>query len=157
MKIRNSILAVIIIAIVFAFAGCTNKNATSVRLNEPDKINMYLDGKQKQVIKNGSDYDRTLFDRVNFLVNIRMPQNFSAMKGEISDKDIKDFKGYAVEFVYDKVQTTTIDNRRVKFNEVVFPLGERWRNMAFIKTKENFYEGVGIKENLDYLVKASVK
>lgn len=157
MKIRNSILTVIIIVIVFTFAGCTNKKAISVSLNTPDKINMYADGKQNQITKNGSDYDKTIFDRINLLVNVRMPKDFSAMEGGISDNDIKDFKGYAVEFVYDKVQTTTIDNRKVKFNEIIFPLGEKWHNTAFIKTTDNFYNGVGIKEDLDYLVKAAVK
>lgn len=157
MKLKDFILTISIIVIIFAFAGCANKNATSISLNAPDKINMYADGKQKQVTKNGSDYDKTLFDKVTFLVNVRIPQNFSVMKGEISDKDMKDFKGYAVEFIYDKVQTTTIDNKEVKFSEVIFPLGEKWQNTAFIKTTDNFYEGVGIKGNLDYLVKTSVK
>lgn len=157
MKIKNSILMVIIIVIVCAFAGCSNKNAATVNLNAPDKINMHANGKQKQVTKNGSDYDKTLFERVNFLVNARMPQKFSAMKGEISDKDIKEFKEYAVEFIYDKVQTATIDSRDIKFNEIIFPLGERWQNTAFIKITDNFYEGVQIKENLNYLVKVSVK
>jgi hypothetical protein len=157
MKLKNLILTISVIVIVLAFAGCANKKATSISLNAPDKINMYADGKQKQVAKKGSDYEKTLFDRVTFLVNVRMPQSFSAMKGEISDKDIKDFKGYAVEFIYDKVQTTTIDNKEVKFSEVVFPLGEKLQNTAFIKTTDNFYVGVGIKENLDYLVKTSVK
>ncbi len=155
MKIKNLILTVIIIIVVFAV--CAKKNTTSVSLNTPDKINMYADGKQKQVTKSGSDYDKTLFNRVIALVNIRMPQNFSAMKSEISEKDIKEFKGYAVEFVYDKMQTTTIDNKEVKFNEVIFPLGERWQYTAFIKIKDNFYTGVGINANLDYLVKAEVK
>ncbi|MDF2884640.1 MAG: hypothetical protein K0R54_5209, partial [Clostridiaceae bacterium] len=114
-------------------------------------------GKQKQLTKNGSEYDQTLFQRINVLVNIRIPQEFSTMKVEISDNDIKEFKGYAVEFVYNKIQTIAIDNKKVQFTEVVFPLSEKWQNIAFIKMKDNFYTGVGLKENLDYLVKTSFK
>ncbi len=140
-----------------AFSGCNNKNTSSISLNQLDKINMYVNGKQKQLTKNGSDHDKAIFDRINVLVNIRIPEEFSTMKGEISDKDIKEFKEYAVEFVYNNAQTVVIDNKKVKFTEVVFPLSEKWQNTAFIKTKDNFYTGVGLKENLDSLVKASVK
>lgn len=157
MKIKSLILTIIIVGIVFTFSNCANKNVTSISLNIPDKINMYADGKQKQITKSGSEFDKTLLNRVTDLVNVRMPQNFSAMKSEISDTDIKEFKEYAVEFLYDKVQTTTVDNREVKFYEVVFPLGERWQNTALIKTTNNIYEGVGIKEDLNYLVKAAIK
>lgn len=118
---------------------------------------MYVDGKQNQLIKNGNEHNKTIFDRINVLVNIRIPQEFSTMKGKISDNDVKEFKRYSVEFIYNKVQTVTIDNKKVQFTEVVFPLSEKWQNKAFIKNKDNIYIGVGIKENLDYLVKTSFK
>jgi hypothetical protein len=155
MKIKNLVSAIMLFVIIFAFLSCKSKNISSISLNQPDKINMYVNGKQKQITKNGSEYDQTLFQRINVLVNIRIPQEFSTMKVEISDNDIKEFKGYAVEFVYNKIQTIAIDNKKVQFTEVVFPLSEKWQNTAFIKTKDNSYMGVGLKENLDYLVKTS--
>ncbi|QAT40952.1 hypothetical protein [Clostridium sp. JN-9] len=157
MKIKSLVLVIILFVGTLAFSGCKNKNISSINLNQPDKINMYVSGKQKQLTRNGSDHDKAIFDRINVLVNIRIPEELSAMKGEISDNDIKEFKGYAVEFVYKNVQTVVIDNKKVQFTEVVFPLSEKWQNTAFIKAKDNFYTGVGLKENLDSLVKASVK
>ncbi|KZL90415.1 hypothetical protein [Clostridium magnum] len=67
---------------------------------------------------------------------------------------------YAVEFVYDKPQRLTISNgnkKQVQFTEIILPLSERWQNIAFVKIKDNFYTPIGLNENLDYLVKASVK
>lgn len=156
MKPRNFILTIMMIVMIFTFAGCKNKNTSSDKLNPPDKINMYADGEQKQITKKGDKFDQTLFDRINVLIDIRLPQELSTMNGVISDSDVKEFKGYAVEFVYNEMQTVTIDNKKVQFTEIVFPLSEKWQNSAFIRTKDNIYTGVGLKENLDYLVKASM-
>lgn len=157
MKGKKVILIFLIISVIFTLTNCKNKSSTAMGLNSPDIINMYADGKQEQITKKGDKYEQTLFDRINVLINIRMPQEFSAMLGIISDDDIKEFKGYEVEFVYNKVQTVTIDNVKEEFTEVVFPLSEKWENTAFIKTNDNSYKGVGLKENLDHLVKAAVK
>lgn len=158
MKIKNPILIILLFVTIFALSGCKiNNSIPSINLNQPDKINMYVDGKQNQLTKNGNEHNKTIFDRINVLVNIRIPQEFSTMKGKISDNDVKEFKRYSVEFIYNKVQTVTIDNKKVQFTEVVFPLSEKWQNKAFIKNKDNIYIGVGIKENLDYLVKTSFK
>jgi hypothetical protein len=159
-KIQKSISIILLMSITFAFSGCTNKKNMNNILNTPDKINIYADGKQKQITKSGDKYDQTLFDRINVLVNVKIPQGLYTVKSPISEKDIKEVKGYAVEFVYDKSQTVTINNGnkvQVQFTEIIFPLSERWENTAFIKTKDNFYTSVGLKENLDYLVKLSVK
>lgn len=160
MKIKKFISIILVVAIVFTFSGCKNKSVSGISLNAPDKINMYANGGQKQITKAGDKYDQTLFDRINVLVNIRMPQEFSIMEGIISENDIEEAKRYAVEFVYDKTQTVTIYNgnkEKVEFTEILFPLSGVHENIAFIKTKDNHYIGVGLKENLDYLVKASVK
>lgn len=45
----------------------------------------------------------------------------------------------------------------ILFTEILFPLSEKWQNTAFVKTKENSYTPIGLNENLDYLVKLSVK
>lgn len=160
MRIKKLLSVVMIFILILTFSGCKNKSASSISLNTPDKINMYVDGKQKQITKSGDKYDQALFDRINALISIRMPQEFSTMEGAISENDIKEAKGYSVEFVYDKAQTVTINNgnkEKVQFLEIIFPLSEKWQNIAFIKTKDNFYSPVGLKENLDYLVKASMK
>lgn len=160
MKSRNSILVIMIILMIFTFAGCKNKNTSSVRLNSPDKINMYADGKQKQISKSGDGYEQTLFERIKSLIDIRIPSELSVAQSVYTENDIKDIKAYSVEFVYDKPQTVTIDNgnkAQVKFTNIYFPLGGKWQNTAFIMIKDNQYTIVGLKENLDYLVKASVK
>lgn len=155
MKFRNAIIGIVIILMIFTLMGCKNKNSSSVSLNSPDKINLYVDGNQKQVTKNGDKLNQTLFHRINALINIRMPQQFSAMLGIITQNDINEAKKNSVEFVYDKSQTVTIDNNKVQFTEIFFPLGDKWQNEAFIMTNGTLCNIVGIKENLDYLVKAS--
>lgn len=160
MKIKESILIILVAAIVFIFLGCTNNSVSGISLNAPDKINIYANGGQKQITKIGDKYDQTLFNRINVLVNIRLPKEFSIMQGIISQKDIEEAKKYAVEFVYDKTQMVTIDNgnkEKIQFTEILFPLNGTRKNIAFLKTKDNNYIGVGLKENLDYLVKASVR
>lgn len=82
MKIRNWSLLFIVVSIVFAFTGC--KRTSSVSLNVPDKINMYADSKQRQIAKNGSEYEETLFNRINALTNIRLPRELGIVKSEIS-------------------------------------------------------------------------
>jgi hypothetical protein len=89
-----------------------------------------------------------------------MPQELETMKGPISETDIKEAKGYAVEFIYDKPQIITINignKEQFQFTEIIFPLSGKWENTAFIKTKDNIYTPVGLKENLDYLIKSSFK
>lgn len=146
-------------AMIFVFPGCMNKRNLNSSLNAPNKINMYVNGKQKQITKSGDKYDQTLFNKINVLVNIRMPQELATAKFAVSENDIKDVKGYAVELVYDKPQTLNMNNgnKQMQFTEIIFPLSEKWENIAFVKTKENFYTPVGLNENLDYLVKSSVK
>lgn len=160
MKTGKWILIIMVVAIVFAFGGCESKSISSVSLNPPDKINIYADGKQKQITKSGDKYDQAIFDRVNFLVNIRIPKELATVKSETSENDIREAKGYAVEFVYDKPQRLTISNgnkKQVQFTEIILPLSERWQNIAFVKIKDNLYTPIGLNENLDYLVKASAK
>lgn len=159
MKTKNLILIFLLIAINFSFLGCNNKKVPSATLNTPSKINLFVNGKQKQITEGGSEFDKALFDRINTLINIRIPKEFSAMEGVMSEKDIKEVKVYAVEFIYDKLQTVTINNGnrvKVEYSEIIFPLSEKWQNTAFIVTKDNSYIPVGLKENLDHLVKASV-
>lgn len=155
MKFRNAILDIMIILMIFTLVGCKNKKIPSVSLNSPDEINLYVDGKQKQVTKDGDKFDQTLFDRINALINIRMPQQFDAILGIITDNDIKEAKKNSVEFVYDKSQTVEIDNNKVKFTEIFFPLSDKWQNEAFILEKGKILNVVGIEENLDYFVKSS--
>lgn len=146
MKSRNVIIGIMIILMIFALVGCKNKNTSSVSLNPPDKINLYVDGKQRQVTKNVDKFDQTLFDRINVLINIRMPQQFFAMLGITSENDIKEAKGTSVEFVYDKAQTVAIDNNKVQFTEIFFPLGDKWQNEAFIMENGKLLNIVGIKQ-----------
>ncbi|MGH4118266.1 hypothetical protein [Clostridium sp.] len=160
MKIKKSIPIILLVTIVFTFSGCKNNDNLGSGLNTPNKINMYVDGKQKQITESGDKYDQTLFNRINTLVNIKMPQELSIVKSEISENDINDVKRYAVEFIFDKTQTININNgnkEQVEFIEIMFPLSEKWENVAFIKTNKNIYTPVGLKENLDYLVKALYK
>lgn len=159
LKIKKLLSIVMIFVIIMTFSGCMNKSTPSISLKSPDKINMYADGKHKQITKSGDKFDRTLFDRINVLINIRMPQEFSTALSVISENDITDAKKNAVEFIYDKPQITTINNgksEKVQFSEIIFPLSGDWQNTAFIKTKDNSYIPVDLKENLDYLVKASM-
>lgn len=160
MKIRKSVIIILIVTIILSFFWYQNKYNYSINLKTPNKINLYVDGKQKQITKSGDKYDQTFFDRINVLVNIRMPQEFSPMKGPVSESDIKEVKGYAVEFVYDKTQTVAINNGnmgKIQFTEIIFPLSEKWQNIALIRGKNNSYTPVVLKENLDYLVKSSFK
>lgn len=175
MKFRKQIVTVLLIATIFTISGCKNKdkdtlssdlknseqtNAINNLLKTPNKINMYADGKQKQITKSGDMYEQTLFERIKFLIDIKIPPEFSVSKGIYTETDIKDVKAYSVEFVYDKPQTVTINNgnkTQVEFTNIYFPLGDKWQNTAFIMTKDNQYTLVGLKENLDYLIKASVK
>ncbi|MBZ9626235.1 hypothetical protein G9F71_025865 [Clostridium sp. FP2] len=160
MKMKKSIPIILLVAIVFTFSGCKDNDNLGSGLNTPNKINMYVDGKQKQITKSGDKYDQTLFDRINVLVNIKIPKELSLVKSEISENDIKEVKGYAVEFVYDKPQAVTINNGnevQVKFTKIIFSLSKKWGNIAFIQTKDNSYIPIGLNENLDYLVKSSVK
>ncbi|MBU3130433.1 leucine-rich repeat domain-containing protein [Clostridium tagluense] len=46
MKIKKSILAIMILTIVFAFVGCKDKENLNSSLNTPNKINIYAEGKQ---------------------------------------------------------------------------------------------------------------
>jgi hypothetical protein len=140
---------------IFALVGYKNKNTSSVSLNSPDKINLHVDGKQKQITKNGDKFDQTLFDRIKVLINIRMPQQFSAALCITTQDDIKEAKENSVEFVYDKAQTVAINNNKVQFTEIFFPLSDKWKNAAFIMENGKLRNIVGIKENLDYLVKVS--
>lgn len=71
-----------------------------------------------------------------------------------------DARGLSVEFIYDKTQTAEINNgsnKKIQFTEIIFPLGGKWENTAFIKIEDNSYIPVGLNENLDDLVKLSVE
>lgn len=157
-RTRKFIVFILMFVMIFALQGCKDKFSGS--LGVPDKINVYVDGKQKQILKNGDKFDHILFARINELIDIRIPKDLSTLKTVISDNDITEVKGFAVEFIYNKPQSININNgqkEEVEFTEVFFPLTERWQNAAFIKQNDNTYIPVGLRENLDYLVKAAVK
>lgn len=59
--------------------------------------------------------------------------------------------------IYNRKRINYGSKERIEFTEVVFPLIEKWQNTAFIKKKDNAYVPVGLRENLDYLVKAAIK
>lgn len=175
MRLKKTMAAILVVAAVLTLGGCKSRDKealnTSLKdseknsavnnlLKTPDKINMNADGKQKQLSKSGDAFEQTLFDRIKFLIDVRLPSELSVMQGAYSDNDIKEVKSFSVEFIYDKPQTITINNgnkTEIEFTSIYFPLGTKWQNTAFIKTKSNYYTPVGIKENLDYLIKASVK
>jgi predicted small lipoprotein YifL len=158
MHVKKYIAIILILVLLFTLAGCKDKFSGSLSI--PDKINIYSDGKQKQISKNGDKFDRTLFNRINELVDIKIPKDLSTLKCIISDNDLKEVKGFAVEFIYSRPQSVTINygkKEKIEFTEIVFPLTEKWQNAAFIKKKDSTYVPVGLRENLDYLVKAAIK
>lgn len=157
MQIKKTVSIILLLVMIFSLSGCREKFSSS--LNTPDKINIYTEGKQKQITKNGDEFEQILFDRITELVNIKVPKDWSAIKSTISDNDLKEVKAHAVEFIYNKPQSTTINygkKEKIEFTEVVFPLSEKWENTAFIKKEDNTYVPVGVRENLDYLVKDSI-
>jgi len=153
---KKSISIILLLVVVFALSGCGDKYSGS--LNPPDKINLYVNGNHKQITKNGEEVDQTLFNRINELVEVRIPKDFSTIQSALTDNDIKEVKGYAVEFIYNKPQSITIEygeKKKIEFTEIVFPLTDKWQNIAFIKEKDS-YTPIGLRENLDHLVKASL-
>jgi hypothetical protein len=122
----------------------------------PEKININLNGKQKQITKSSNNYDQALFNKINILVN-KVLQNLHTTQSAISENDVKEAKEYGVELVYDKLQTATIgigsgEEKQIKFTEIVFPLSERWQKVAFFKIEDNFYVPIGLNEDLEYLI-----
>lgn len=167
MQVKRLTVLILLMVLVFVLSGCTQKYSSSSdtqdqfsgKLNIPDKIIIYAEGKQKQITKNSDKFEQVLFDRINQLVEIRIPKHFSTARCEISDADLKEVHSYAVEFVYNKPQNTTINNgkaEKIEFTEILFPLSKKWENITFIKQKDNYAIPVGLHENLDYLVKASI-
>lgn len=64
--------------------------------------------------------------------------------------------------VYDKPQTATVaigsgGENQIKFTEIIFPLSERWKKVAFFKIEDNFYVPIGLNDDLDYLIESSAK
>lgn len=158
MRVKKFISIALFIIAMLVFSGCKDKFSGS--LNIPDKINICAEGKEKQIVKDGDKFDQALFHRINELVQIRIPKELSVLEGEFSDKDLKEANVYAVEFIYSKPQSIVINyvrKEKIEFKEIVFPLTERWQNTAFIRKIDNSYVPVGLRENLDYLVKASIK
>lgn len=103
-KLRKSIASILLVVMVFVFSGCSNKDKETLNsdlknagqintinnlLKTPDTINMYVDGKQKQVRKNGDKYEQTLFERINFLIDIRIPSEFFVLLGHIQGMILK--------------------------------------------------------------------
>lgn len=167
MQLKKILPIVLLIVLIFTLSACNGKFSRGVNtsdtfssnLNTPDKINIYAEGKVKQITKNGDKFEQVLFDRINELVNIKIPKDFSTALLSLSDRDLKEIKSYTVEFIYNKPQSTTIDygkKEMIQFTEIIFPLTEKWENTALIKKKNNTYIPVGLRENLDYLVRSSI-
>jgi hypothetical protein len=164
LKIKHSILAIITIVIVFSLVGCVNSSTPNVSgntlFNTPDKINLYVNGKQKLIVKNSDKTEQALFDRINALIDIKIPKELFVVKSAFSEDDIKEAKEYSVEFIYSSIQTQNISNEnevQIQFTKVYFPLDEKWENIALIEMNDGSYIPIELMEDLDTFVKAAVQ
>jgi hypothetical protein len=159
LKLLTSII--LLIAIAFTFTVYKNKKDSYSSLSTPDRINIYADGRQKQIIRSDKN-DQVLFNIIYNSVEVKSKGGLSGMLGFYTGNDIKEIKGYGIEFVYNKPQTITVKSgkQQIQFTEVNFPLSERWKNSVFFKGVDNFYHPMGpitLDNNLDALIKSSVE
>lgn len=155
---KRIILSLLIIAIMIGFTCCSFK--TRANLYQPDKIIMYSNDKQKDLIRNKDQYSKILYDRIFELTKTRMPETLSTIKMPVSDKNIKEAKRNAVEFIYNKPRYIIVDNgnkTKIEYNQMIFPLNQQYQNITFIKQTDGYYTPVGLMENLDHLVEAAMR
>lgn len=111
-SMKRKMAVLIIIVALLLIVGIYKYNSSGRwqdGLKTPDKINLYLDEKQAQLIK-GSDHNtEKLFNKITQLIQFYMP-DIVGIDNPISDSEAKEMKKYSIEYVYDKTQSIPVNN-----------------------------------------------
>lgn len=88
-----------------------NLNNESNTLKTPSKINLYYNGEQKEIVRNTNKGSQDVFKDIYELMVFQMPKIIGVDNScIISDTEVEEIKVYAVEFIYNKPQKTTVNN-----------------------------------------------
>lgn len=162
MKTRKifPIILLAILLIVFMIYGWNeyHLNNESNTLKPPSKINLYYNGEQKEIVRNTNKGGQDVFKDIYELMVFQMPKIIGVDNScKISNTEVEKIKAYAVEFIYNKPQKTTVNNagnvNQIQYTEMLFSIGEQHEDNVYIKTIDNSYLFVGTRPNIKYLVK----
>lgn len=148
----------LIVTILFVLAGCSSK--TNGNLHNPDKIIVKVEENQKELEKGKDKYSDVIFDRILELIEIRTSSNLDLVTMEIFDDMIKEAKKNCVILIYNKPVSDILENgnkEKIQYTEFIVSTEKEYENVAFVKEVDGQYIPIGLKENLDYLMKSYIK
>ncbi len=101
-----------------------------------------------------------IYDTMDFyeLIVFDMPDTLGLDSPAVKN-DVEDMEEFAVEYVYDKPQSISVNNpdiKQVQFIKMIFSLGVKWENQVYIKTKDDLYYFIGYRPDLGALVRSAV-
>lgn len=123
----------------------------------PNKINLIMKGKQN-LIYIDDKHNQALIKKVNELIIYDIPDTLG-LDSPVDKNDVKEIEEYAVEYLYDKPQSISVndhDIKQVQFIKMIFPLDKKWENQVYIKTKDDLYYFIGNRPDLGSLVRSAV-
>ena len=162
---KKVVITIILFAgfiIILVLSKLLNTTQYTSYLPDPNVINLYYNGEEKQISKNnginvwsGED----LFETICKLVIFKMPDEVSAENSsflsETSD-EIMEAKKDAVGFYYNKPKKISVyngDSREIEYTEILVVLNGKYRDNIYIKMKDKSYLFIGARNSLDHLNK----
>lgn len=163
MKIKKiipvSIITILLFGLIIYIWNFHSNNSGYIKA--PNIITVYYKGEQKQIVKNsgmkdsnGEDLYKIICDSLVF----KIPEEVGEDKF-LSEKsnEIKVAKESAVGFIYNKPKKITAINNKnseqVQYTEILFVLDGKFSDSVYVKTRENSYLFVGLRNNLSNMIK----
>ncbi len=162
---KKVVISIILFAgfiIILVLSNLLNTTQYTGYLPVPNVINLYYNGEEKQISKNGGiqdwngeDFFKTICKSVIFKMPDEVSAENSSFLSETSD-EIVEAKKDAVGFYYNKPKKISAYNgdlRQIQYTEILVVLNGKYQDNIYIKMKDKLYLFIGARNNLVYLNK----